>query len=165
MKGCQHQGWKPTAYRVKSISNHIGHLFAFRIFPPDFNMVLKHLNPLCLLLFALLKHHRGGKKTFPVYQVFFCSAMRLHRTQLVLHTQGCVHPLPLASRPWNAELHIFPFSKEKQAFQSQSARNVALFLFSTELPGTYYVAVRDVYLAMVTRGLFVPLRHWSCHLG
>ena len=131
-------------------------------------MVLKYRNHLCLLLFAL-SNIVGGKKrkkNFPVKQrVFFCSAMRLHRAQLVLHTQGCAHPLPLASRPWNAELHIFPFSKEKQAFQSQSARNVALFLFSTELPGTYYVAVRDVYLAMATRGLFVPLRHWSCHLG
>lgn len=90
--------------------------------------------------------------------------MCLPHTKLVLHTQGCAYPIRLASRPWNAEVHIFPIQQGKTAFQSQSARNVALFLFSTELPGTYYGAVRDVYLAMATQGLLAPLRHWSCHL-
>lgn len=90
--------------------------------------------------------------------------MCLPHTELVLHTQGCAYPIRLASRPWNAEVHIFPIQQGKTAFQSQSARNVALFLFSTELPGTYYGAVRDVYLAMATQGLLTPLRHWSCHL-
>lgn len=98
------------------------------------------------------------------HKVGFCSAMCLPHTKLVLHTQGCAYPIRLASRPWNAEVHIFPIQQGKTAFQSQSARNVALFLFSTELPGTYYGAVRDVYLAMATQGLLAPLRHWSCHL-
>lgn len=91
--------------------------------------------------------------------------MCLPHTSPVLHTQGCAYPIQLASRPWNAEVHIFPIQQGKTAFQSQSARNVALFLFSTELPGTHYGAVRDVYLAMATQGLLVPLRHWSCHLS
>lgn len=77
-------------------------------------------------------------------------------SELVLHTQGCAHPIGLASRPWNAEVHIFPIQQGKTAFQSQSARNVALFLFLTELPGTYYGAVRDVYLAMATRASEPP---------
>lgn len=78
--------------------------------------------------------------------------------------QGCAYPIGLASRLWNAEVHIFPIQQGKTVFQSQSARNFALFLFSTELPGTYYGAVRDVYLAMATQGLLAHLRHWSCHL-
>ncbi len=93
------------------------------------------------------------------HKVGFCSAMCLPHTKLVLHTQGCAYPIRLASRPWNAEVHIFPIQQGKTAFQSQSARNVALFLFSTELPGTYYGAVRDVYLAMATQGLLTHLRH------
>lgn len=90
--------------------------------------------------------------------------MCLPHITLALHTQGCAYPIRLASRPWNAEVHIFPIQQGKTAFQSQSARNVALFLFLTELPGTYYGAVRDVYLVMATQGLLAPLRHWSCHL-
>lgn len=94
----------------------------------------------------------------------FCSLLHLHLSPFVLHTQGCAYPIRLASLPWNAEVHIFPIQQGKTAFQNQSARNVALFLFSTELPGTYYEAVRDVYLAMATVGLLAHLRQWSCHL-
>jgi len=51
---------------------------------------------------------------------------------------------------------FFHSARKSKAFQSQSARNVALFLFSTELPGTHYAAVRDVYLATATQGLLAP---------
>ena len=81
---------------------------------------------------------------------------RVSHSELVLHTQGCAYPIRLPSRPWNAEVHIFPIQQGKTAFQSQSARNVALFLFLTELPGTHYGAVRDVYLAMATRASSPP---------
>lgn len=90
-----------------------------------------------------------ARALFPIKLV---SAMPcVSHSEFVLHTQGCAYPIWLASRPWNAEVHIFPIQQGKTAFQSQSARNVALFLFLTELPGTYYGAVRDVYLAMATR--------------
>lgn len=117
-----------------------------------------------LLLFVFAVRPFQTCRQILSHKVGFCSAMCLPRTELVLHTQGCAYPIRLASRPWNAEVHIFPIQQGKTAFQSQSARNVALFLFSTELPGTYYGAVRDVYLAMATQGLLAPLRHWSCHL-
>lgn len=84
------------------------------------------------------------------------AAQRVSHSELALHTQGCAYPIPLPSRPWNAEVHIFPIQQGKTAFQSQSARNVALFLFLTELPGTHYGAVRDVYLAMATRASSRP---------
>lgn len=97
-----------------------------------------------------------ANKSVLSHKVAFCSAACLSHTKLVLHTQGCAYPIWLASRPWNAEVHIFPIQQGKTAFQSQSARNVALFLFLTELPGTYYGAVRDVYLAMATRASQPP---------
>lgn len=77
--------------------------------------------------------------------------------------QRCTYPMRLASLQWNAEVHIFPIQQGKTAFQNQSTRNVALFLFLTELPGTHYKAVRDVYLAMATVRLLTHLRHRSCH--
>lgn len=95
-----------------------------------------------------------ARALFPIQLV--SAVQRVSHSKLVLHTQGCAYPIALASRPWNAEVHIFPIQQGKTAFQSQSARNVALFLFLTELPGTYYGAVRDVYLAMATRASSPP---------
>lgn len=65
---------------------------------------------------------------FPIIQ-FFCRLLHLHLSMFIQHTQGCSYPVQLASRPWNAEVHIFPIQQGKTPFQNQSARNVALFLF------------------------------------
>lgn len=71
-----------------------------------------------LLFYRTLSHNSG-----------FCRLLRLHLSLFVQHTQGCAYPVQLASRPWNAEVHIFPIQQGKTPFQNQSARNVALFLF------------------------------------
>jgi len=119
--------------------------------------------PVVFFVFAVSSFKHCRQTLF--HKVGFSAARCVSpHAELVLHTQGCAYPIRLASRPRNAEVHIFPIQQGKTAFQSQSARNVALFLFSTELPGTYYGAVRDVYLAVATQGLLAPLRHWSCHL-
>lgn len=131
-----------------------------QIFIREFGL-LKHL----AIHYSLLFSHAVVSQNAS-HNSGFCRLLRLHLSLCSFSTRKAA---PIQS-DWHhghgmLKSTFFPFNKEKRPFKTNQLEMLLCFYFSTELPGTHYEAVRDVYLAMATVRLLTHLCHWSCHLG